>query len=550
MKMIELSNSDFKLFINENKYYVDKTLLIEELFNKGSEVTLLPRPRRFGKTLNLSMLKYYFDISENNKDLFKELKIEKSNIFEKHLNKYPTIFLTFKEIKGKSWNKIYGDFKFAISKLYEEHSYLLESDKLTPFNKDIISKIIKEEGSIQHYENSLKILSEYMCKHYEKKVVILLDEYDTILNDIYDKEIYDNIINFMKIFIGSAFKGNEYLFKGVITGILRISKESMFSGANNILVRTILDNDFADKFGFTEDEVLEILKYYNLESRIKEVREWYNGYTFGDNVIYNPFSIVNYVQSRSLEAYWVNSGNTQLIENLLFNSAISIKEDLEDLIKGKKIKAEIESNIIFGGLDNSKYLWSLLLFSGYLKCTNLYENVYTLEIPNKEVKNCYRSIMKSFFAKVSKDPLKIVDAIKEGNIELFKKGIEWIIMNISSNQDLISENSYHNMLIGLLAYLYNEYEVKSNRESGNGRYDLAIIPYDKNRLAYIIEIKILDKEDKEDKLKKVAEDAIKQIEEKRYTTELLNRGIKNILALGIAFQGKKIFILDKKTRDI
>ncbi len=542
MKMsTTISNSDFKDYIKNKYYYVDKTLLIEELFNKGDEVTLLPRPRRFGKTLNLSMLKYYFDISEDIKDLFKGLKIEKSNIFEKYLNKYPTIFLTFKDIKGNSYKEDYTKIKQVISDLYEKHEYLLTSNKLNERDKKYFSNILNEEEV--DYSISLMRLSKYLYKYYDKKVVVLIDEYDTPVNKELDNEHYKNIINFLRDMISTTFKGNEYLFKGVITGILRIAKESMFSGANNILVRTILDNDFSNKFGFTEEEVLEILKYYDIKDKIEEVREWYNGYVFGNNIIYNPFSIVNYVKNKILDPYWVNSGNTQLIQNLLVNSDLFIKEDLEKLIKGKKIKAEIETSIIFNELDNSKYLWSLLLFSGYLKCTNIKENIYTLEIPNKEIKECYRSIMKMFLNKFIKNPLKIVYAIKEGNIELFKKELEWIIINISSSQDLISENSYHNLLIGLLAYLYDEYEVKSNRESGNGKYDLAIIPYDKKRLAYVIEIKFAKKEDK---LEKLAEEGIKQIEEKKYVTELLSRGMKNILMLGIAFQGKNVYIVDKK----
>ncbi len=550
MKMIELSNSDFKLFINENKYYVDKTLLIEELFTKGSEVILLPRPRRFGKTLNLSMLKYYFDINEDGKNLFKGLKIEKSNIFDKHLNKYPTIFLTLKDVKGNSWNNIYGLLKNSISKLYKEHHYLLESNKLDDYDKDTIKKIMKKELEETDYQLSLYNLSEYLQRHYGKEVVILLDEYDTIMNDVYDKDIHDNIMNFMRVFIGSTFKGNKYLFKGVITGILRIAKESIFSGANNILVRTILNNDFSDKFGFTEGEVIDILKYYNIDSKIEEIREWYNGYTFGNNVIYNPFSIINYVKEKNLDSYWINSGNSLLIENLLLNSDKSVKEKLEELIKGNSIEEDIEENILFSEINEPKYLWSLLLFSGYLKAVENNIGMYKLSIPNKELKKLYNKIIVKHFNLLIPNIVTFMNniaiSISNDDIEAFRKELQNLLLSNLSSYDISKnkEEVYHIItLFSLLKLEYkNEYEVKSNIESGNGRYDIAVIPRNVSRIGYIIELKVT-KDGK--KLKSKSEEAIKQIEKNKYYMELAKKGIKNIKLLGIAFEGKNVFIISK-----
>ncbi len=550
-KMIGKSTDNFKEFRKYNYYYVDKTLLIEELFNKVDKVVLLPRPRRFGKTLNLSMLKHYFDINEDNRELFKGLNIKKRDIFNEHINKYPTIFLTLKEIKGLSWEEIYGDFKFAISKLYEEHSYLLKSDKLSQFNKDIMNKIIIKEASIQDYKNSLYLLSEYMYKHYGKEVIILLDEYDTPVNNLYSDNIYDSIMSFMKVFISSAFKGNQYLFKGVITGILRIAKESIFSGANNITVRTILDKDFSDKFGFTEVEVKDILKYYGMEDRIEEAREWYNGYTFGDSIVYNPFSIVNYVQKKVLETYWLNSGNNSLIDSLLLNSDKSIKDKLEELIKGNSIEEEIEEGIVFSELDNPKHLWSLLLFSGYLKANEGTIGKYLLSIPNKEIKKLYSKIIENYFNKLVVGLLPIMDNIAKSilndNIEEFRKELQNLLLSNISSYDIgkNKEEVYHIItLFSLLKLEYkNEYEVKSNIESGNGRYDICIIPRNINKIGYIIELKVA--KDKE-YLKNKADEAIRQIEENKYYIELVKKGITNIKLLGVAFESKAVFIIDKK----
>ena len=553
MKMIELSNSDFKLFINENKYYVDKTLLIEEIFNKGSEVILLPRPRRFGKTLNLSMLKYYFDMNEDNRDLFKGLKIEKSDIYQKHLNKYPVIFLTLKDVKGNSWNNIYGLLKISISKLYKDHNYLLESNRLDDYDKDMIKKTIRKELEETDYQLSLYNLSEYLQRHYEKEVVILLDEYDTPANNVYDDETYNSIMSFMRVFIGSTFKGNKYLFKGVITGILRIAKESIFSGANNIMVRTILDNDFSDKFGFTEDEVLKILEYYEIKDKIEEVREWYNGYTFGNNVIYNPFSIVNYVQKRKLEAYWVGTGDDTLIRNLINKTDASFKDKIDILINDGIIQEYIEDNIVFNRLNDPTYLWSLLLFSGYLKAKHVDRKIYKLEIPNEEVKDVYKYTMMSYFKSIVDNSNKIIDAILNDDIDKLKEEIESLTTVKLSYHDS-SEHFYHGLYYGVLIRLETEnYEVKSNRESGGGRYDIAIIPKNNNKRGYVIEFKVLKGEDKNTKdldlikmkLKKLAEDAIEQIEDKKYVIELIDKGIKKITILGIAFKGKIIYISHK-----
>ena len=312
-----ISISDFKIFRKDNYYYVDKTLLIEELFTKGDQVILLPRPRRFGKTLNLSMLKYYFDIREDNKNLFKGLKIENNEIFEKYLNKYPVISLTFKDVKGLTWDEDYMKLKNEIRREYREHKYLLNSYKLEERDKNYFNKVL-DEGNID-YSVSILELSRLLYEHHNKEVVILLDEYDTPVNKLLDDDHYKHIISFLRNMIGSTFKGNNYLFKGIITGILRIAKESIFSGANNILVQTILSNDFSDKFGFIDSEVIEILKYYGLEDKIEKIREWYNGYKFGNDIIYNPYSIISYIQNseNELKGYWVNTGaENLLIKNL------------------------------------------------------------------------------------------------------------------------------------------------------------------------------------------------------------------------------------------
>ena len=551
MKMsTTISNSDFKDYVKKKYYYVDKTLLIEELFERGDQVILLPRPRRFGKTLNLSMLKYYFDIKEDNKDLFKGLNIEKSKLFEKHLNKYPVIFLTFTEIGSKTWEDTYNDIKIKISRLYEEHKYLLNSNKLDDYEKDIIKKIITKEANYSEYKISLYTISQYLYKHYGKEVIILLDEYDSPVNRNTTKVYFDDMMIFLRDFISSAFKGNDYLFKGVITGILRIAKESIFSGANNIMVRTMLDNDFSDKFGFTEEEVTEMLTYNNLDDKLKEVKEWYNGYTFGNNIIYNPFSIASYIQKKSLEPYWVGTGDDTLIRNLINKTDIRFKDKIDILINGGTIQEYIEDNIVFSRLNDSEYLWSLLLFSGYLKARHVDRKIYELQIPNEEVKDVYKYTMISYFKNIVDNSNKIIDAILADDIEKLKKEIESLTtIKLSYNDS--TEHFYHGLYYGVLLRLETEsYEVKSNRESGGGRYDIAIIPKDNNKTGYVIEFKVLKDEKSKDeiikmKLEKLAEEAIKQIEDKKYETELVNRGIRNIKILGIAFKGNTIYVSHK-----
>ena len=551
MKMsTTISNSDFKDYIKEKYYYVDKTLLVEDIFTKGDQVVLLPRPRRFGKTLNLSMLKYYFDIKENNRDFFKGLKIEKREIFEEHINKYPVISLTFKNVNGMDWKEDSIKLIAEISREYRRHEYLLESNKLKERDKKYFNKVLDEDKDLD-YSISILELSRLLYQHYDQKVVVLLDEYDTPVNKVVDENHYKYLMNFLKNMIGNTFKGNDYLLKGVITGILRIAKESMFSGANNIMVRTILDDDFSDEFGFIEGEVLEILKYYNLDSKIEDVKEWYNGYTFGRNVIYNPFSIVNYVQEKKLDSYWVNSGSSSLIEKLIHSSDKDVKNKIEELIKGNSIEEDIEENIVFSELNEPKYLWSLLLFSGYLKAIENDIGMYILSIPNKEIKSVYSKIIVKYFNMLVPNIItfmnKIAKSISNDDIESFRKELENLLLSNISSYDIskYKEEVYHIItLFSLLRLEYkNEYEVKSNIESGNGRYDIAIIPRDISKIGYIIELKVA--KDEKDLIAK-AEEGIKQIEENKYYTELIKKGIKNIKLLGIAFQAKEVYIIDKK----
>ncbi len=550
MKMsTTISNSDFKDYIQNRYYYVDKSLLIEELFSKGDEATLLPRPRRFGKTLNLSMLQYYFNIREDNRGLFKGLKIEKSKIFEEYANKYPVVSLTFKNVNGIDWEEDYMKLVTEIRREYREHKYLLESDKLDYLDKEYFKQVYEGSDKID-YSMSTFELSRLLYEHYGKKVIVLLDEYDTPVNKIIDDNHYKYIINFLKNLIGSTFKGNKYLFKGVITGILRIAKESLFSGANNIMVRTILDNDFSDKFGFTEEEVIKISDYYDMGNKIDSIREWYNGYTFGNNTIYNPFSIINFTIKRVLESYWVNSGNSSLIEKLMLNSEKSVIEKLENLIKGNSIEEYIEESIVFSELNDSKNLWSLLLFSGYLKSTEGDLGKYTLSIPNKELKKLYNKIMEKYFTELAPELLYIMDNIAKSilndNIDNFRKELENLLLSNISSYDISKskEEVYHIItLFSLLKLEYkNNYEVKSNIESGNGRYDISIIPKAINKIGYIIELKVT-KDEKD--LKSKSEEAIKQIEKNKYYIELVKKGIKNIKLLGIAFKGKNVFITEK-----
>jgi len=558
MKKLPVGKSDFKQIIEGNFCYVDKTLFIKEVIDKGDTILLIPRPRRFGKTLNLSMMKYFYDCCPQNEagKLFDSLAISKAGKpYLDHMGKYPVIFLTFKNIKEPDWEITYRKIKKLIQDEYLKHKYLGNSPKLEPQEQDYFKKIINLEGEREDYENSLAKLLIFLNRYYGTRGVILIDEYDAPVHEGFYRDYYEEVINFMRSFLGGGLKDtDQYLEKSIITGIMRIARESIFSDLNNPGVYTLLSEEFDDKFGFTEQEVEALLKDYRLLDMYDQVRKWYNGYRFGKRIIYNPWSIINFLGSKGkeLEPYWINTSDNKIVESLLSKGGKELKQELEQLIRGETIEKAIEKNILLKDITaDEDSLWGFLLMGGYLKQTamridDVMEKTYfTLSIPNKEVRSTYTRIIRRYFStKIENKKLEIMlKALIDGDVKLFEKILRKVVLAVFSYHDFGGEPEkvYHALVAGLLIWITNTHEIKSNRESGYGRYDIMVIPHDVTRAGYVIEFKTVDTEDNET-VETAAEAALAQIEEKKYETELIDRGIENIKKLAIVFSGKDVYV--------
>ena len=551
-KAVPVGIEDFKELIQDEYYYADKTLLIDEMLMNKSKVTLFTRPRRFGKTLNMSMLKYFFDVKdkEENKKLFENLKVFDSEYMVEQ-GKYPVIFISLKDLKGNTWEENFVLIKKHIKNLYMEFYNL--KDKLNPIFKNDFEKIVMEREEAD-WIYSLKNLSNYLYEYYGKSVIILIDEYDAPIINAFDKGYYNEAINFFQTFYSSALKTNNSLKYGVLTGITRIIKEGIFSGLNNLYVNTILSKDYSEYFGLLESEVIEMLEYFDMKYKIEEVREWYNGYIFGESKVYNPWSIVNYVREKEIKAYWANvSGNT-LLENMLDHAGESVYDVLKRFTDGESIEKYIsDGTTIKSLLNNDDEIWQVLLYSGYLTkdekqkeidVTSEYTDVYNLRIPNKEIRKYFGNMfLNRFFGTEVKTNI-LIKALENGDIKKFEKTLGEIMINMLSHFDLDKEMEkiYQVFMIGLVGFLMGKYEIISNDESGYERYDLAMIPIKSNEKAYLMEFKISKtKKGMEERAQK----ALKQIDEKKYDTKLKARGIKNILKIGVAFYGKEVKVVFK-----
>ena len=535
MKRLAIGIDDFRKIIKEDCYYVDKTKFIEAVLEDASNVKLFTRPRRFGKTLNMSMLKYFFDVreSEENRELFNGLDIEKSKYIDEQ-GKYPTILISLKSIKYETWEESLEQLKSLISNLYNEFEYIRESlneSEIELFN-DIWFK--KENGE---YANSLKNLTSFLYKYYKKEVILLIDEYDIPLITAHKYGYYNEIINFYKIFLGEALKTNQYLKMGVLTGIIRVIKTGIFSDLNNLKVYSILEKKYSEFFGFTEEEVKKALQYFNIEEELTNVKYWYDGYKFGNSELYNPWSIINFLDGRELKNYWVGTSENFLIKNILENSTSRTNEILEKLFNEEEVEEAITGTSDLSILMDSKEVWELLLFSGYLTVKEkIDEDIYSLKLPNMEVKKLFKKEFINVHFGISLFR-KTMEALKSLKFNDFEKYFQEIMLKSTSNWDTSKEAFYHGLSLGMLSYLDNDYYVTSNFEAGFGRYDVVLEPKNKNNRAFILEFKVTDDENK---LEKLSEEVIKQIEEKRYDINLKSRGIKEITFVGIAFYGKKL----------
>ena len=551
-KAVPVGVENFEEIIKENYYYVDKTILIEEMLKNKVPVTLLTRPRRFGKTLNMSMFKYFFDVKnkEENRKLFENLKIFDSKYMSEQ-GKYPVIFISLKDLKADTWEMCLLEIKKVISKIYREFQYITEN--MDEDDKKIYSSI-KNRKNDMDLNTSLELLSDFLCEYYGKKVILLIDEYDSPIINAFDKGYYNEAINFFQVFYSSVLKTNDSLKYGILTGITRIIKEGIFSGLNNLYVNTILSKDYTEYFGLLESEVTEILDYFDMKYKIEEVRSWYNGYLFGDKQIYNPWSIINYLREKEIKAYWANvSGNT-LLENMLDHAGENVYADLKKFTDGESIEKYIsDGTTIKSLLSSNDEIWQLFLYSGYLTkaekqreidVTSDYTDVYNLKIPNKEIRKYFGNMfLNRFFGTEVKTNI-LIKALENEDIRKFEKTLGEIMINMLSHFDLNSEMEkiYQVFMIGLVGFLMGKYEIISNNESGYGRYDLAMIPIKSNEKAYLMEFKISKTEKG---MNSKAEEAFKQIDEKKYDTRLKARGIKNILKIGIAFYGKSVKVVSK-----
>ena len=540
---------NFERIIKDGYYYVDKSLLIEKMLENRTPVTLFTRPRRFGKTLNMSMIKYFFDVKnkDENKTLFENLKISDSKYMSEQ-GKYPVIFISLKDLKADTWEMCRLEIKKVISKLYREFQYI--TDKMDEDDKEIYNSIKNRKNDID-LNTSLELLSDFLCEYYGKKVIVLIDEYDSPIINAFDKGYYNEAIEFFQVFYSSALKTNDSLKYGILTGITRIIKEGIFSGLNNLYVNTVLSKNYAEYFGLLESEVIEMLDYFNMKYKIEEVRSWYNGYLFGNEQIYNPWSIVNYLREKEIKSYWANVSGNMLLGNMLDNVGESVYTDLKKFTDGESIEKYIsDGTTIKSLLSNDDEIWQLFLYSGYLtKAEKQAErteskNTYNLKIPNREIRSYFGDLfLNRFFGTEVKTNI-LIKALENGDIRKFEKTLSEIMINMLSHFDLDSEMEkiYQVFMIGLVGFLMGRYEIISNNESGYGRYDLAMIPIKSNEKAYLMEFKI-SKTEKGMRAK--AEEALKQIDKKKYDTRLKARGIKNILKIGIAFYGKSVKVVSK-----
>ena len=535
MKKLPIGIDDFKKLIEKNAYYIDKTKYIEKILDDISEVKLFIRPRRFGKTLNMLTLKYFFDIEnkEENRKLFKNLYIEKSEYF-KEQGQYPVIFISLKGLKEKTWENCFNEIKALISKLYNEFEFIkkvLNESELNIFDKIWLKK---DDGE---YTNALKNLTSFLYKYYKKEVILLIDEYDAPLINAYEYGYYDEAILFFKVFYGEALKTNLYLRTGIMTGIIRVIKAGIFSDLNNLKIYSILDKEYSDFFGFTQEEVKKALEDFNIEYELPEVKSWYDGYKFGNSEVYNPWSILNFLQHRELEAYWVKTSSNFLIKEALKNANLDVKESLENLFNGENVEEVITGNSDLSSLLSYHDIWELLLFSGYLTINKkIDKKLYSLRLPNREIKELF----KDEFIDISfgeSQFIKTMESLKRNKLEDFEKNLQKILLNSTSYQDTKNEDFYHGLILGMTLYLDSQYYVTSNKESGLGRYDVTIEPKNKNNKGYILEFKVTKNEED---LEKEAKQAIEQIISKKYDVSLKERGIKDIIILGVAFCGKLV----------
>lgn len=546
-KSLPIGVSDFKL-ATTGYYYVDKTLMIRDFLDKKPMVSLFTRPRRFGKTLNMDMLRVFFEkTNEDTSVYFKDKQIwQCGNYYTKHQGQYPVIFLTFKDIKSMTWEETFQKIRRLISLEFIRHNELETSSVLTSYEKEQYHLLAGDTGDEVDCQMGLQLLSLLLHKHYGRECIIIIDEYDTPIQQGHTCNFYPEIVNFMRNFFSGGLKDNPHLAFGFLTGILRVAKESIFSGMNNLKTYSILDDGYSSYFGFTEKEVKDMLRYYGKDDKYNELSEWYDGYRFGNTEIFNPWSVINYISDNCFpKAFWQSTGSNDIIGEIIQTATPEITKDLYKLLCGEKIAAYIDTGVIYPEVQNNPYsIYSFLLVAGYLKVANIYPQsdgnfMCDVAIPNKEITFVYE---KEVLNRTNQNSLaiSISQAIFSKDTQKLQTLLEDFMIKSISSIDGANEGFYHGMMLGLCAILGNRYKIRSNRESGLGRFDIQLMPLTKGMPGFIFEFK--HTKDEHTDLSALADSALQQIEAKKYDTELRDNGVNSIIRIGIAFKGKSAVV--------
>lgn len=546
-KSLPIGVSDFKL-ATTGYYYVDKTLMIRDFLDKKPMVSLFTRPRRFGKTLNMDMLRVFFEkTNEDTSVYFKDKQIwQCGDYYTKHQGQYPVIFLTFKDVKSMTWEETFQKIRRLISLEFIRHNELETSSVLTAYEKEQYHLLAGDSGDEVDCQMGLQLLSLLLHKHYGRECIIIIDEYDTPIQQGHTCNFYPEIINFMRNFFSGGLKDNPHLAFGFLTGILRVAKESIFSGMNNLKTYSILDDGYSSYFGFTEKEVKDMLRYYGKDDKYNELSEWYDGYRFGNTEIFNPWSVINYISDNCFpKAFWQSTGSNEIIGEIIQAATPEITKDLYKLLCGEKIAAYIDTGVIYPEVQNNPYsIYSFLLVAGYLKVANIYPQsdgnfMCDVAIPNKEITFVYE---KEVLNRTNQNSLaiSISQAIFSKDTQKLQALLEDFMVKSISSIDGANEGFYHGMMLCLCAILGNRYKIRSNRESGLGRFDIQLMPLTKGMPGFIFEFK--HTKDEHTDLSALADSALQQIEAKKYDTELRDNGVNSIISIGIAFRGKSAVV--------
>lgn len=546
-KSLPIGVSDFKL-ATTGYYYVDKTLMIRDFLDKKPMVSLFTRPRRFGKTLNMDMLRVFFEkTNEDTSVYFKDKQIwQCGDYYTKHQGQYPVIFLTFKDVKSMTWEETFQKIRRLISLEFIRHNELETSSVLTAYEKEQYHLLAGDSGDEVDCQMGLQLLSLLLHKHYGRECIIIIDEYDTPIQQGHTCNFYPEIVNFMRNFFSGGLKDNPHLAFGFLTGILRVAKESIFSGMNNLKTYSILDDGYSSYFGFTEKEVKDMLRYYGKDDKYNELSEWYDGYRFGNTEIFNPWSVINYISDNCFpKAFWQSTGSNEIIGEIIQTATPEITKDLYKLLCGEKIAAYIDTGVIYPEVQNNPYsIYSFLLVAGYLKVANIYPQsdgnfMCDVAIPNKEITFVYE---KEVLNRTNQNSLaiSISQAIFSKDTQKLQALLEDFMVKSISSIDGANEGFYHGMMLGLCAILGNRYKIRSNRESGLGRFDIQLMPLTKGMPGFIFEFK--HTKDEHTDLSALADSALQQIESKKYDTELRDNGVNSIISIGIAFRGKSAVV--------